>query len=143
MRRITLIAITALIAFSPSCANQSRLRGARMDHEPMLASQDFTLSAGEPSPIGPSLVRVLSNGVCIFTAWGEKPIEVEAAPGEQIPEGDSDFYGMVVSSDTKRQTAQVRAFDLGRPITQVEQVSGGNVSSSLRLRRSFPAAPHF
>jgi hypothetical protein len=68
----------------------------------MLASQDFTLSAGKPNPIGPSLVRVLRSGVCIFTAWGEKPIDVEAGPGEQIPEGDSDFYGMVVSSDTER-----------------------------------------
>jgi hypothetical protein len=98
-----------------------------MDHKPMLASQDFTLSAGEPSPIGPSLVRVLRNGVCIFTALGEKPFEVEAAPGEQIPEGDSDFCGMVISSDAGKQTAQVRTFDLGRPITQeAEQVSGGN-----------------
>ncbi len=79
------------------------------------------LSAGKPSPIGPSLVRVLHDGVCVFITLGETPFEVEAGPGEQIPEGDSDFYGMVLSSDTKEQTARVRVFDLAAPFPKAAQ----------------------
>ncbi len=87
-----------------------------MGTAPPLSSQDFTLSAGKPNAIGLDLARVSRNGVCVFTVWGEKPFKVEVGPGEQIPEGDSDFYGMVLSTNVKEQTARVRVFDLDHPI---------------------------
>ncbi len=87
-----------------------------------LKSIDYTVSSDEPEKNPPpSLVRVQKNGLCVFTVFSEGPLEVEAAPGEQIPEGDSDFYGMVLSSDFKAQTARVRSFDLGQPLTQEEE----------------------
>ena len=86
-----------------------------------LKSIDYTVSADEPGKNFPSLVRVQRNGVCIFSVISERPLEVEAAQGEQIPEGDSDFYGMVLSSDFNTQTARVRSFDLGQPLTQEDE----------------------
>lgn len=82
-----------------------------------LKSIDYTVSAYEPGKHLPGLIRVQKNGLCVFTVFSEGPLEVEAAPGEQIPEGDSDFYGMVLSSDFKTQTARVRSFTLGQPLS--------------------------
>jgi hypothetical protein len=86
--------------------------------EPRLAHQDFTLVAGKPSPKGcyPELVRVEKSGRAVFRLQQDGPVIVRAAAGEQIPEGESDFYGFVIRVDAKRQTAVIRQYDLGRPL---------------------------
>ena len=75
--------------------------------EPRLAHQDFTLVAGKPSPKGcyPALVRVEKSGRAVFRLQQDGPVIVRASAGEQIPEGESDFYGFVIRVDTK-QTAR-------------------------------------
>jgi hypothetical protein len=119
MFKVLIIAasICLSVLFS-SCANPSsgRIRGAKMSPYANLKSIDYTVSADEPGKHFPSLIRVQKSGLCVFSVFSEGPLEVEAAPGEQIPEGDSDFYGMVLSSDFKNQTARVRSFDLGQPL---------------------------
>lgn len=108
-----LIAIVSIT----SCLSPKLIRGTRMDKEPNFSSKDYTIVAGQRSSVSPPLVRVLRSGVCVFTVCGEESFDVEAAPGEQIPEGDSDFYGKVLSSDPKLQTARVRVYDLGHALT--------------------------
>lgn len=86
--------------------------------EPRLAHRDFTLVAGKPSPKGcyPELVRVEKSGRAVFRLQQDGPLIVRASAGEQIPEGDSDFYGFVRRVDIKRQTVVIRQYDLGKPL---------------------------
>ena len=110
MKPLVLMAfIFSLVAFSCSTAFSS---------EPRLAHQDFTLVAGKPSPKGcyPELVRVEKSGRAVFRLQQDGPVIVCASAGEQIPEGESDFYGFVIRVDAKRQTALIRQYDLGRPL---------------------------
>jgi hypothetical protein len=86
--------------------------------QPRLAHQDFTLIAGKPSPKGcyPELVRVERSGRAIFRLQQDGPVIVRAPAGEQIPEGESDFYRFVIRVDAKRQIAIIRQYDLGKPL---------------------------
>ena len=86
--------------------------------EPHLAYKDFTLVAGKPSPKGcyPELVRIEKSGRAVFRLQQDGPVIVRAAAGEQIPEGESDFYGFVLHVDVKRQTAVIRQYDLSKPL---------------------------
>jgi len=106
--------LPALIIFSSAILSFSVTFGG----EPRLAHQDFTLVAGKPSPKGcyQELVRVEKNGRAVFRLQQDGPVIVRAAAGEQIPEGESDFYGFVIRVDAKRQTAVIRQYDLGRPL---------------------------
>ena len=86
--------------------------------EPRLAHKDFTVIAGKPSPKDcyPELVRVEKNGCAVFRLQQDGPVIVRAAAGQQIPEGESDFYGFVLRVDVKRQSAVIRQYDLGKPL---------------------------
>ena len=86
--------------------------------EPRLAHKDFTLVAGKPSPTGcyPQLVRVEKSGRAVFRLEQDGPVIGRAAAGEQIPEGDNDFYGFVLRVDVKRQMVVIRDYDLGKPL---------------------------
>jgi hypothetical protein len=86
------------------------------------------MTVGDPDNGYPSLVGVKRDGVAVFTVLdGETPYEVEAGPGEQIPEGDSDFYGFVISSDPKSQSVIIRSYALDSPIDQnTEQTASSN-----------------
>ena len=84
-----------------------------MSETPPFEYREFTLHAGQPSY--PKLIRFQRNGLAVFEVCGEHTFEVVAAPGEQIPEGDSDFCGSVVSVDFRRQSVRVGAYDLSRP----------------------------
>ena len=127
---ILIAVLSGAISFTfgvAGCVQNHRPRGSRMDSKPSLASTDYSLTVGDPGRGYPSLVRVKRDGIAVFTVWGEKPFEVEAGPGEQIPEGDSDFYGFVVSSDPRSQSVIIRSYDLGSPIDQVtEQAASSN-----------------
>ena len=86
--------------------------------EPHLAYRDFTLLAGKPSPKGcyPELVQIEKSGRAVFRLQQDGPVIVRAAAGEQIPEGESDFYGFVLHVDIKGQTAVIRQYDLSKPL---------------------------
>jgi hypothetical protein len=107
--------LSALIIFSSAILPFSVVT---FGGEPRLAHQDLTLVAGKPSPKGcyPELVRVEKNGRAVFRLQQDGPVIVRAAAGEQIPEGESDFYGFVIRVDAKRQRAVIRQYDLGRPL---------------------------
>ena len=109
MKPGVLRAIILLIAFACSTGFAG---------QPRLAHKDFTLIAGKPSPKGcyPQLVRVEKNGLAVFCLQQDGPVIVRALAGEQIPEGESDFYGFVIRVDVKRQTAVIRQYDLGKPL---------------------------
>lgn len=88
-----------------------------MSQAPRCEFRDYTLTAGQlKSYIYPELVRVYRNGHALFRLRQERTIHVRAAPGQTIPEGDSDFCGVLLSSDFRQQTTVVRDFDLSRPL---------------------------
>ena len=114
MRFTCLIASISGIFSLASCTDAHRLRGAPVSDMPR-ASHALLVRAGQNRPMSghPTLVRIQRNGLAVFLAYSEKEIEVCAAPGETIPEGDSDFCGSVVSVDYKSQTAVIRIYDIG------------------------------
>jgi len=95
-----------------------------MSETPPFDRREYTLNAGQFSY--PKLIRVQRNGLAVFEVCGEHTFEVVAGTGEQIPEGDSDFCGSVLSVDFKSQSVRIRSYDLSRRIQSAEQVSGGN-----------------
>lgn len=88
-----------------------------------MAHEDFTLTAGKAKPAGcyPELVRVEKSGAAVFRFHQETTYEETVPVGHYIPEGDSDFCGVLMRSDAARQTAVVRQFDLGRPLGAANQ----------------------
>ncbi len=86
--------------------------------QPRLVHRDFTLTAGKPRPKGcyPELLRIKKDGRAIFRLQQDAPVMVRASAVEQIPEGESDFYGFVIRVDVKRQTAIIRQYNLGKPL---------------------------
>ena len=99
-------------------AAQPTLLGSPAGLPPRCKHRDFSLTAGKASPKGcyPSLVRVEKNGRAIFRLEQDGPVFVSARAGDQIPEGESDFYGVVLRVYSRRQTVVIRNYDLGKPL---------------------------
>ena len=116
MRVNCLITSISGIFLLSACTSTRLLRGSPVSGMPR-ESRELVVRAGKNQPESghPTLLRVQGDGLAVFLAWSEKEFEVCAAPGEAIPEGDSDFCGSVVSVDYKHQTATIRIYDLGSP----------------------------
>ena len=123
MRASSLINTILSIFLLSACTSTPLLRGSPISDMPR-ESRVLIVHAGQNQPDSghPTLVRVQRDGLAVFLAWSEREFEVCAAPGETIPEGDSDFCGSVVSVDFKNQTATIRIYYLGGPIQRSEQV---------------------
>jgi hypothetical protein len=84
-----------------------------------LKYEDHSLQAKRKSPTYPELVRANADGSCDFRFYqptSDNPADgyfkSSARPGETIDGGTSDYYGFLVSCDSKRQEAVVRDFYL-------------------------------
>jgi hypothetical protein len=99
------------------CAADWRAVGPT-ERAPRAYFEEFELIAGEPNP--PScpaqLVRVTRERLCIFRLDQKRPVYVHAAPRQMIPEGESDFFGTVLSANPRQQSARIRVYDLSRPL---------------------------
>lgn len=118
MKSIILSLCIATVAVYAAEVAEPTLIGWPAGDSPRCKHRDFALRAGKHSPEGcyPQLVRVEKNGRAVFRLEQGGPVFVAARAGDQIPEGESDFYGVVLRVDPKRQTAVIREYDLSRPL---------------------------
>lgn len=117
--RTTLLAsCVATLALLSSCATNPLVSHTPASEPPRCEFRDYTLTAGHPSPSGcyPELARVQRGGEALLRLQQERTVHVSATPGHIIPEGTSDFYGVLLSTDFQRQTAVIRQYDLGKPL---------------------------
>jgi len=118
LRSTLLVSCVASLALLASCATKPLVSHTLANQAPRCAFRDYTLTAGRPSSSDcyPELVRVRRGGQALLRLQQERAIYVRAIPGYMIPEGDSDFCGVLLSADFRRQIAVVRQYDLGKPL---------------------------
>ena len=119
MMRGTILSLwIATVAVCAAGVAEPTLIGWPAGDPPRCKHRDFALRAGKRSPDGcyPQLVRVEKNGRAVFRLEQDGPVFVAARAGDQIPEGESDFYGVVLRVDSKRQTAVIREYELSKAL---------------------------
>lgn len=107
-----------MLTLLPGCATKTLVSVVQAADAPRCEFRDYTLAAGLPSPSGcyPELVRVERSGHALLRLQQKAAIYVDATPGYMIPEAESDFCGVLLDTDFRRQSAIIRQYDLGRPL---------------------------
>ena len=120
MKTKLLLPIALLFVASCTLAQTSPIQ---LGPEKSFKYQDNRIYAGKSSPVHPELVRANPDGTCEFRleqshgGEGDDPyFKTSARAGEQINEGESDYFGFVIECDASKNSALIRSFDLGSPL---------------------------